>query len=111
MAKKVTVTLVDDYDGKSSADETVQFSIDGRNYEIDLSVKNAGKLRELLEPWTANARKLGRAGRKGGTRTRSAANSEQTAAIREWARAQGYEVSSRGRIPAEIAQAYQKRKK
>ncbi|MET8431123.1 histone-like nucleoid-structuring protein Lsr2, partial [Nocardia sp. NPDC004860] len=46
MAKKVTVTLVDDYDGKSKADETVFFSIDGNDFEIDLSNKNAGKLRE-----------------------------------------------------------------
>lgn len=52
MAKKVTVTLIDDYDGKSKADETVQFSIDGVAYEIDLSTLNAGKLRGALEPWT-----------------------------------------------------------
>ena len=111
MAKKVTVTLIDDYDGKSTADETVHFSIDGRNYEIDLSMKNAGKLRELLSPWVENSRKLGRTGRKTSGRQRSAANAEQTAAIREWAREQGYEVSTRGRIPAEIVQAYHKRKK
>ena len=51
MAKKVTVTLVDDFDGEGPADETVEFSIDGVNYEIDLSSKNAQKLRNELKPW------------------------------------------------------------
>jgi hypothetical protein len=42
MAKKVTVSLIDDFDGKQ-ADETVQFGLDGVSYEIDLSEKNAKK--------------------------------------------------------------------
>ncbi|MBL1078156.1 Lsr2 family protein [Nocardia sp. 2] len=115
MAKKVTVTLVDDYDGESKADETVFFSIDGSDYEIDLSIKNAGKLRESLEPWTDKARKVGRSKRKvgavAGGRTRPAVDREESTAIREWARAQGHQVSSRGRIPAEIVEAYQRAKK
>lgn len=45
MAKKVTVTLVDDFDGSGAADETVEFGLDGVTYEIDLSTKNATKLR------------------------------------------------------------------
>ena len=48
MAKKITITLVDDIDGTSSADETVSFSLDGVSYEIDLSADNAGKLREMF---------------------------------------------------------------
>ena len=43
MAQKVQVILMDDIDG-SDADETLSFSLDGVNYEIDLSDKNAGKL-------------------------------------------------------------------
>ena len=50
MAKKVTVTLVDDFDGEGPADETVEFSIDGVSYEIDLSARNAQKLRDELRP-------------------------------------------------------------
>ena len=45
MAQKVEVLLVDDIDG-GEADETVSFSIDGTSYEIDLSKKNAAKLRD-----------------------------------------------------------------
>lgn len=111
MAKKVTVTLIDDYDGKSKADETVQFSIDGVAYEIDLSTLNAGKLRGALEPWTEKARKVGRLKSSGGTRTKSAADREQTVAIREWAKKHGYNVSARGRISSEVVAAYHKASK
>lgn len=114
MAKKVTVTLVDDYDGESKADETVFFAIDGNEYEIDLSNKNAGKLRESMEKWTEKARKVGRSSKRKvtpGGRTRPAVDREESTAIREWARAQGHQVSSRGRIPAEIVEAYQRTKK
>lgn len=59
MAKKVTVTLVDDFDGAGPADETVEFSIDGVSYEIDLSAQNAQKLRDLFTPWIEAGRRVG----------------------------------------------------
>ena len=55
MAKKVTVTLVDDFDGEGAADETVEFGLDGVSYEIDLSSKNASKLRNDLKQWVIPA--------------------------------------------------------
>ncbi|WP_174186476.1 histone-like nucleoid-structuring protein Lsr2 [Nocardia barduliensis] len=107
MARKVTVELVDDYDGKSKAEETVVFGLDGTTYEIDLSVLNASTLRGLFEQWTPHARKAGRIP-KGKSMARSATSREQIPAIREWARRNGYEVSSRGRIQADIIEAYKK---
>lgn len=105
MAQKVMITLIDDTDG-STADETVSFSLDGVNYEIDLTTENAAKLRETLAPWVGHARRAG--GRKATARrgrgTRS--GSGDAAKIREWARANGYTVSDRGRIPAEVTEAY-----
>lgn len=59
MAKKVTVTLVDDFDGSGAADETVEFGLDGVTYEIDLSTKNATKLRGDLKQWVAAGRRVG----------------------------------------------------
>ena len=53
MAKKVGSTLVDDFDNKSAADETVGFSLDGVNYEIDLASKNAEKLRGDMKSWVS----------------------------------------------------------
>jgi hypothetical protein len=107
MAQKHIVQLIDDLDGGDAA-ETVTFGIDGASYEIDLSAKNAGKLRDVLAVYVASARRSARSGapsRRGG---RSAARSdrEQTQAIREWARKSGYQIGEKGRIPATILEAY-----
>jgi hypothetical protein len=110
MAKKVTVTLVDDFDGEGPADETVEFAIDGATYEIDLSAKNAKKLREDFKKWTDAGRKVGgrRRGRPAapGRSGRGTIDREQSAAIRDWARRNGHKVSTRGRIPAEVIEAF-----
>ena len=110
MAKKVTVTLVDDLDGDGPADETVEFSIDGVSYEIDLSVKNAKRLRDEFKQLIDAGRRVGgrRRGRPGapGRGGRGSIDREQSAAIREWARRNGHKVSTRGRIPAEIIEAF-----
>jgi hypothetical protein len=112
MAKKVTVTLVDDFDGEGPADETVEFSIDGVSYEIDLSAKNAKELRDDLKQWTEAGRRVGgrRRGRSAGAAGRAAGRGsidrEQSAAIRDWARRNGHKVSTRGRIPAEVIEAF-----
>ncbi len=108
MAKKVTVTLIDDFDGSGAADETVEFGLDGVAYEIDLSSKNAAKLRNDLKHWVAAGRRVGgkRRGRGGAGRGRGSIDREQSAAIREWARRNGHNVSTRGRIPAEVIDAF-----
>ncbi|MBA0048556.1 Lsr2 family protein [Mycobacteroides sp. LB1] len=108
MAKRVTVTLVDDIDGKALADETVEFGIDGTTYKIDLSSKNAEKLRSQLLTWIEHARREGRRNRGGSksSRGRSTEDRGQSPAIREWARKNGHDISSRGRIPAEIVDAF-----
>ena len=121
MAQIREVRLVDDLDGEA-ADETVEFGIDGKNYEIDLSKENAGRLRDVLADFVGAARRAGgrRRGNSAGTssagaagsapRGRSAIDREQNQAIREWARKQGMKVSDRGRIPAEVLEAYHKEK-
>lgn len=111
MAKKITVALVDDIDGQSTADETVEFAVDGVTYEIDLSAPNAEKLRNQLAVWVGHGRRAGgRRRARGGVvaprRGRARIDRVQSNAIREWARKDGREVSSRGRIPAEIVDAY-----
>ncbi len=106
MAKQTTVTLVDDLDG-SEADEQVEFAVDGKTYEIDLSTANSARLREALAPFISAARRSG--GRRGsGTATisRSSADREQNQAIREWAQQQGMKISERGRIPSNVLEAY-----
>lgn len=104
MAQKVNIVLVDDLEG-SEATETVQFGLDGTNYEIDLNDKNAAALREALAVYVGHGRKV--AGGKGRRRSSGAARSNSnTSAVREWARANGHQVSDRGRISAEVQEAY-----
>lgn len=106
MAQHVQVLLVDDIDG-GEADETVSFAIDGAAYEIDLSIKHAEELREFLAPYVGGARKVNnRKKRESSGKSSSASSDVDTAAVRAWAQGQGYEISSRGRIPAEVVEAY-----
>ena len=80
MAKKVTVTLVDDFDGEGAADETVEFGLDGVSYEIDLSSKNAAKLRNDLKQWVDAGRRVGgrRRGRSAGIGPRARGDRSRT---------------------------------
>jgi Lsr2 len=107
MARQTTITLVDDLDG-TEAEEQVEFSVDGRRYEIDLSAVNAGRLRGALVPFISAARRTGarRAVTAGGRPTRAGSERAQNQAIREWATAQGMKVSERGRIPTSVLTAY-----
>ena len=112
MARKVQVILSDDLDENLSADETVSFALDGTNYEIDLSDKNAKEMREALSRYVQAARKVGRASGRasGGGRSRATGgrmDREQAGAIRDWARKNGHAVSDRGRIPASVVEAYE----
>jgi hypothetical protein len=112
MAKQIVTLLTDDLDG-SEAGSTIEFGLDGVNYTIDLSDKNAGKLRQALEPYLKVAARVGRS-TTGRIPTRSAApasrsNRDQNQAIREWAGKNGYEVSERGRIPSAVVEAFNKR--
>lgn len=107
MAQKVEVTLIDDLDGKT-ADETVTFGLDGTTYVIDLSEKNAGKLRTTLQPYVEAARKEKSARLTGrGTPRKSAVGSPDTSEVRTWAKAQGYEISERGRLSKDLIVKFQ----
>ena len=114
MATVTKIELVDDLDGET-AEETVEFSLDGVLYEIDLSAANATKLREALRVWTANSRRI--KGAPLGGRTRKAHRPPATsnaspdgpwskddrAAMRAWGAKNGFpSVRSQGRVPAEL---------
>jgi hypothetical protein len=110
MAKQVITVLTDDIDG-GDADRTIEFGLDGVNYTIDLSDKNAGELRKALDRYLSVAARAGRTGGPGRITSRAAAlpsrsSREQNQAIRGWAVKNGYEVSERGRIPSSIVDAF-----
>lgn len=104
MATRTTVTLEDDLDG-SRAEETVRFGLGAVEYEIDLSVANAGRFRAELAPFVEHARKLGRGQRAWPGRTPAARR--DSAAVRAWAKEHGIEISERGRIPVSVVEQYE----
>ncbi|MGO4455149.1 histone-like nucleoid-structuring protein Lsr2 [Arthrobacter sp. RAF14] len=104
MAQRVKIILVDDVDG-GVADETIRFGLDGNNYEIDLSAENAQKFRGAFEEYITVARRVTSTTR---APKRAAAKGQDTAQIRKWAQENGYKVSSRGRVHADIIEAYHK---
>ncbi|MEZ5117928.1 MAG: Lsr2 family protein [Candidatus Nanopelagicales bacterium] len=110
MARKVQIVLEDDLDG-SAAEETVSFALDGVGYEIDLSAANAAGLRDAFAPYVGAARKAGRGGgAKPRGRSRAKADGPAPGSpseIRAWAKAQGLDVSERGRIPAEVVAKFE----
>ncbi len=109
MAKEVFTKLIDDLDG-GEAHETVKFELDGLSYEIDLSTKNATKLRSVLAPYLeVGTRVTGRSStpaRGGRARGAVAGERDQNKAIRAWARRKGLPVAPRGRIKQEIVDQY-----
>jgi Lsr2 len=109
MAQKVTVSLIDDLDG-GPAVETVNFALDRRQYEIDLSDGNAAKLRETMANYVAAGRPTGSStSKRSGTRrarTPSFSPNPDNQAIRDWARTRGIEVSDRGRIAEDVRAKY-----
>src|SRR2546427_12525858 len=108
MAKQTIHMLIDDIDG-AEADETVKFAIDGVQYEIDLSKKNAAKMRDVLARYLEAGSKVGRtAAVRAAPRGRGTAivDRDQNRAIREWAQGKGVAVSDRGRIKQEIVDRY-----
>lgn len=110
MAREVIERLVDDLDG-GVAVETVQFGLDGANYEIDLNKRNAAALRKALEGYVAAGRRTSTSRTTKGRARRSAANGASKsgvdlAALRVWAAANSINVASRGRVPQAIVDQY-----
>jgi hypothetical protein len=112
MAKVVSTAYVDDLDG-SEASGPVDFSLDGKDYTIDLSDSNAARLRDALASFVASARRASGTGRRRLTssapRSASGRSREETQEIRAALRELGYSVKDRGRIPAELLAAYEAR--
>jgi hypothetical protein len=94
MAQKIQTILIDDLTGEPAA-ETVQFGVDGRYFEIDLTKDNAKQLRAELKAFTRHARPVA-----------PPKPAQEAARIRAWARQNGYEVAPRGRIHRELIEAY-----
>lgn len=110
MAKVQTVQIIDDIDGKIlDSYETVRWGVDGKEYEFDTSTKHAQQFRDAVAKYLEVSRTAGN-DRPAATKRRPAGGTrskEQTQAIRSWATKNGFDVSTRGRIPAHVLEAFE----
>lgn len=110
MARRIVHQLVDDIDGtvlEIGEGETVNFSLDGRAYELDLSDANAAAFRDILAPYVSAGRSTSTSSASAGARKRKSGGAQRDyTAIRAWAAANGFTVSERGRVPAQVLDAY-----
>ena len=105
MAKRTQVTLVDDLDG-GAATASVTFGLDGTNYEIDLSARNANALRKVLAAYIEHARKMTNPKRGRSRAFTRIATDVDPAAVRAWAASNGVQISPRGRVSAAVIEQY-----
>ncbi|OKI09746.1 hypothetical protein A6A06_03595 [Streptomyces sp. CB02923] len=113
MAQKIVTIYTDDLTGEESAEvATHSLAVDGIAYEVDLAPDSYDKLLEAIGPFLKAGRRTGRmktgaGSRKAGSASGSGSGSGETAKIRAWAKDNGYEVNERGRVSADIREAYQ----
>jgi hypothetical protein len=99
-------TLFDDLDSNvTDGVETVRFSLDNKQYTIDLGEANRKKLEEALAPF------ISKATRAGGSSTAPKRGGVPAKEIRAWAKAQKPEIrdlvkSDRGAVPKAVIAAY-----
>ncbi|MFE7276909.1 Lsr2 family protein [Streptomyces sp. NPDC057623] len=106
MVQKVVTIYTDDLTGAESDEvSTHKFSLNGVNYEIDLTPENYDKLDAAFRPFIESGRKLGRAKDAGRTR-KNPTEGPSAEEVRAWARANNHEVNDRGRVPKEIREAF-----
>src|SRR5580704_3041045 len=106
MATLTQVTLTCDVCGKAKDVQTRTIGLDGKSYEIDLCPKDGKGLSKAAGDYVSNARKVAarQAPRENGRRPRSRT---ETAAVRDWARTSGMQISDRGRVPAAVFRDYE----
>lgn len=100
MARIERVILTDDIDG-TEAVSTLQFGVNGHDYEIDLSAENLEKFHSAIEEFVSAASQS--------KRKSKLAVGGDTDRIRKWAAEVGMEVNPRGRLKKEVVEAYQNR--
>lgn len=107
MATIIRESLVDDVayaqdpETEVPADETIHWSLDGREMSMDLSAANAEAFRRVVAPWAAISKTIG------SKRRRTAMHRRRSAEIRSWAGKKGIKIGDRGRIPASVIAQYE----
>jgi hypothetical protein len=108
VAQKVSVSYACDFDQKEippGQHRVRRFSLDGRDYEIDLCVKHSERFDETVGRYAERARRAST--RPPRTKRRTAAHRAHSARVRAWAKKAGIAVSDRGRIPSDVVSRYE----
>ncbi|MFF4952818.1 Lsr2 family protein [Streptomyces chattanoogensis] len=107
MAQKIVTLYIDDLTGEEAQEAaTHTFSLDGVSYEIDLGPESYEQMLQAFGPFIKASRKVGRTRKP--SKATTGASRDDSAAIRAWAKEAGYDVSDRGRVPADVREAYDK---
>jgi hypothetical protein len=119
VARKIVVQVsCDRCGGEVDTDKAVELSFGGVDYRTDLCAQHAAELTAALDPFLSVAERNDTRRRSslapgrpsdGQVRRPTRRDPAQVGAIRTWARANGYEISDRGRIPREVEDAYNRR--
>ena len=116
MAQNIITEIVSDFSGKPG--ETVPFTFNGAEMTVDLDnlerhnfermiAAHQEKIANLEAEFAAKMAKYVEVAKVVNSGKSSRSRTEDPAKVREWARANGYEVSDRGRIPANVMEAYE----
>ena len=108
MAQHFQVRYTDDIDGSDLGEtaNTLSYAFEGKEYSIDLSDDNAEAFRQTIAPYIEAGHRVASAKAKAARKNTGKTPPADTKAIREWARENGHDVSDRGRIPADVMNAY-----
>jgi hypothetical protein len=108
MARTTITQITDDIDGSKDAEE-VAFSFMGTDYTIDLAKKNRAAFEKAMKPYIDAGTRVSRRARPGSRPKKSAtktSNAADVKGVRAWAIENGYEISTRGRVPRAVVEAY-----
>ncbi len=108
MAQRVEIEITCDRvaPGHGGEVESLDMTLGGTQYQIDLCVKHRKPYSDLLEMVTVDGRRVSARGRPQSATRKQPGRATRNAEIRAWAKAQGIDVSARGRIADEVVQKY-----
>jgi hypothetical protein len=117
MAQRTVVTILCDLNHEENgeqqeveAGETIHLGWNGYEFEFDACAKHADEVRGSIEPIVEHARRMAASrasAPKSPARSRDRVQRDKTGDIRRWLKAQGHQVSDRGRIPERLVALYE----
>lgn len=100
MSTQTIVEITDDLGGTGEA-TTATFGFNGKQFEIDLNKRNMTVFMERMQKYSEAGREVKT------SKAKTVRGDGEAAKVREWAQAAGVPVNARGRVSAELREAYQ----